>query len=186
MLKQIIADNWISILIFFVFLAIQIWLFLRTKRRLNKVAAIFPVGEFTKRPSEQEKAQIDLVYNHDTFNMMARTINNYITENSDSIDLNEMKDIVNRTTEKEYDAATSDTAFPMYLGLMGTYLGVAYGLFELVYAMANTEGHMFGSENVYVFIGGVVVAMLTSLFGLIFTTLSNNKASSVSESLDVD
>ncbi len=186
MLKQIIADNWISILIFFVFLAIQIWLFLRTKRRLNKVAAIFPVGEFTKSTSEQEKAQIDLVYNHDTFNMMARTINNYITENSDSIDLNEMKDIVNRTTEKEYDAATSDTAFPMYLGLMGTYLGVAYGLFELVYAMANTEGHMFGSENVYVFIGGVVVAMLTSLFGLIFTTLSNNKASSVSESLDVD
>lgn len=186
MLKQILIDNWISIIIFFVFLAIQIWLFFRTKRRLNKVAAIFPVGEFTKSTNEEGNAQIDLVHKYDGYNMMARTINNYITENSDSIDLNEMKDVVNRAIDKEYEAATSDTAFPMYLGLMGTYLGVAYGLFELVYAMAQGKGHMFGSEDVYVFIGGVVVAMLTSLFGLIFTTLSNNKASAVSESLDVD
>ncbi len=101
-----------------------------------------------------------------------------------------MKDAANRRAEKEYETATANTAFPMYLGLMGTYLGVAYGLFELVSAMAQSKGAavetaaMFGSEDVYVFIGGVVVAMLTSLFGLIFTTFNNNYASKTLDSLE--
>lgn len=181
---QILSDNVIPIIIFFIFLICQCFLYRNTRKKINEVSKIFPKGEHLVIENESNKAQIVSVNGHDVYNDILNKINIYTSENSDSIDFNEMKDIANRISDKEFQAATSNTAFPMYLGLMGTYIGVAYGLFQLVFSMANDNGKMFDSNAVYIFIGGVIVAMMTSFFGLVFTTFNNRFASEVTETLE--
>lgn len=181
---QILTDNKISIVIFVFFFLIQLILFLYARRKIKKVSKIFPDGDHTVIDNDTNKPQIASVNGHEVYNEILNKINMYTSENSDSIDFNEMKDIANRISDKELQAATSNTASPMYIGLMGTYIGVAFGLFQLVYSMANDSGKMFDSNAVYIFIGGVIVAMMTSFFGLVFTTINNRFASEVTKILE--
>ena len=52
--------------------------------------------------------------------------------------------------------------------------------------MSENEDKMFDTEAIYVFIGGVVVAMLTSLVGLLLTTWANNVSVKRSACLEHD
>lgn len=181
---QIIKDNVIPIILFLLFLMRQYFLYRNTRKKIKEVSKIFPDGDHTVIDNGANKAQIVSVNGHEVYNDILNKINMYTSENSDSIDFNEMKDIANRISDKVLQAATSNTASPMYIGLMGTYIGVAFGLFQLVLSMANESGKMFDSNAVYIFIGGVIVAMMTSFFGLLLTTLNNRLANSVTENLE--
>lgn len=181
---QILSDNIISIYIFIAFVIIQYIFFSQCQKKIGNIKKIFPKSSYSVIRNDEGIIQINSVSGYDIYNEIITKINNYISENSDCVDLNEMKDIVNRITDKEFNSAVANRAFPMYLGLMGTYSGIAFGLGSLVWAMVENTDKMFGSEAVYTFIGGVVVAMLTSFFGLIFTTLNNNSASITSKYLD--
>ena len=181
---QILSDNIISIYIFIAFVIIQYIFFSQCQKKIGNIKKIFPRSSYSVIRNDEGIIQINTVSGYDIYNEIITKINNYISENSDCVDLNEMKDIVNRITDKEFNSAVANRAFPMYLGLMGTYSGIAFGLGSLVWAMVENTDKMFGSEAVYTFIGGVVVAMLTSFFGLIFTTLNNNSASLTSKYLD--
>lgn len=181
---QILSDNIISIYIFIAFVIIQYIFFFKCQKKISNIKKIFPKSSYSVTKNEEGIIQINIVNGYNIYNEIITKINNYISENSDCVDLNEMKDIVNRITDKEFNSAVANRAFPMYLGLMGTYSGIAFGLGSLVWAMVENTDKMFGSEAVYTFIGGVVVAMLTSFFGLIFTTINNNVASLASKHLD--
>jgi len=181
---QILKDNVIPIILFLLFLMRQYFLYRNTRKKIKEVSKIFPDGDHTVIDNGANKAQIVSVNGHEVYNDILNKINMYTSENSDSIDFNEMKDIANRISDKVLQAATSNTASPMYIGLMGTYIGVAFGLFQLVLSMANESGKMFDSNAVYIFIGGVIVAMMTSFFGLLLTTLNNRLANSVTENLE--
>lgn len=181
---QILSDNIISIYIFIAFVIIQYIFFSQCQKKIGNIKKIFPRSSYSVIRNDEGIIQINTVSGYYIYNEIITKINNYISENSDCVDLNEMKDIVNRITDKEFNSAVANRAFPMYLGLMGTYSGIAFGLGSLVWAMVENTDKMFGSEAVYTFIGGVVVAMLTSFFGLIFTTLNNNSASITSKYLD--
>lgn len=173
---QILTDNFVPLVIFFFFL---IWQYLRysvTHVNIKKASRIFPT-EHQIVDDQVDIVQIAESKGNGIYNEIVGKINIYVSENKDSVDFNEMKDIANRLSDKEMDVAVSTAASPMYIGLMGTYLGVAYGLFELVLSMSEASSRMFDSDAVYQFIGGVVVAMLTSLFGLVFTTRNNQYAS---------
>lgn len=181
---QILSDNIISICIFIAFVIIQYIFFSQCQKKIGNIKKIFPRSSYSVIRNNEGIIQINTVKGYDIYNEIITKINNYISENSDCVDLNEMKDIVNRITDKEFNSAVANRAFPMYLGLMGTYSGIAFGLGSLVWVMVENTNKMFGSEAVYTFIGGVVVAMLTSLFGLIFTTLNNNSSNLTSKHLD--
>lgn len=181
---QIIKDNVIPVILFLLFLFRQFFLYSNTRKKIKEVSKIFPDGDHTVIDNEANKAQIVSVNGHEVYNDILNKINMYTSENSDSIDFNEMKDIANRISDKELQAATSNTASPMYIGLMGTYVGVAFGLVQLVISMAKDSGKMFDSNAVYIFIGGVIVAMMTSFCGLLLTTLNNRLANSVTENLE--
>lgn len=190
-IQQLISDNTISIVLFLVFLVIQVAFFRRTRKKLKKVSSLFPSEDPSAIVQEEGRILISEVDGKDIYNAIIAKINNYTVENKDSIDLGTMKDIVNRCVDKEFEAASSNSALPMYIGLMGTYSGVAYGLLRLVIAMAESkmagaEDVMFGAVDVYAFIGGVVVAMLTSFCGLILSTISNHYISKVLGTLETD
>lgn len=182
--SQILSDNIISICIFVAFVIAQYIFFSQCQKKIGNIKKIFPRSSYSVIRNNEGIIQINTVKGYDIYNEIITKINNYISENSDCVDLNEMKDIVNRITDKEFNSAVANRAFPMYLGLMGTYSGIAFGLGSLVWVMVENTNKMFGSEAVYTFIGGVVVAMLTSLFGLIFTTLNNNSSNLTSKHLD--
>ena len=171
--QQIFDDNLVSVIIFVIFLFLQLCFFMPTILSLRRMSKIF-----SKKDYEPEEANgivnIKFSQQNTVFGNICRKINLYIKENSDSIDLVEMKDIANRLADIEYEKATAKISYPMYIGLMGTYGGVGWGLFELVYSMSNDAGKMFDTDAIYAFIGGVVVAMGTSLVGLFLTTLANN------------
>lgn len=174
----VVYYNW-ELIILLLFTVLQSWWGqIPTIKNLDRVAGIFP--DHYDVNVEEKILQIAKVEGYDIYNMLCSNINNYIRGNSESIDIHQMKDTVNRLVENEYEQATSKLSVPMYLGLMGTYFGVGFGLFWLVVSgFENTE-------SVSKFVGGVIVAMFTSLFGLGMTTYCNHKAAKVLDKVNSD
>lgn len=172
----------IAIILFIAFLSIQLFFAIPTGRAIKKLYNVFPSDFQRMADSEEGKIQISQSYGHGLYNTICRNINSYIEKNSDSIDLDEMKDIAGRITDKEFEEASARIAFPMYIGLMGTYIGIIFGLAVLVW---NQHGdNAFETGAIYTFIGGVIIAMITSLAGLICTTLNNHLAAEASSQLE--
>ncbi len=185
MIMQIFEDNTVSIILFLIFLIVQLCFFVPTILSMKKMSNIFSNKDYE---IEEIDGIVNIKYSKGNivFDNICRNINLYIRENSDSIDLGEMKDIANRLAEIEYEKATSKVSYPMYIGLMGTYGGVGWGLLELVLSMGENSDKMFDTNAIYAFIGGVVVAMLTSLVGLFMTTWANNCSVKRAASLEHD
>ena len=178
-----VANDW-SIVLFLAFLAVQLGFFVSTRFNIRKMSNIFS-GHSYSAVNTDDAVTISTSSKNPIFNAICGNINQYIKENSDSIDLGEMKDIANRLADIEYEKAVAKISYPMYIGLMGTYGGVGLGLFKLVLSMNPTEkDSMFDSTAIYFFIGGVVVAMLTSLVGLLLTTINNNISVSTEAKLE--
>ena len=173
---QLITDNYVAVIILIVFVVIQIVYFIKTLCLIEKINKILP-SQHSIAEEEDGIVVINSQNGYNVYNEICSKINLYATENSDSINFEEIKDITDRITDKEFEFATSKTAFPMYIGLMGTYIGIIYGLYNLIASMGVSTDNMFGTSDVYLFIGGVIVSMMTSLIGLGLTTWSNNKAS---------
>ena len=182
---NVITDNALAITLFAIFLVVQLCFFVPTIISLKSMSKIFSTKDYDVEETDGI-VNIRHAQTNTVFGSICRNINRYIKENSDSIDLGEMKDIANRLTDIEYEKAIARISYPMYIGLMGTYSGVGCGLWRLVLSMSENEDKMFDTEAIYVFIGGVVVAMLTSLVGLLLTTWANNVSVKRSACLEHD
>ena len=183
--QQIFDDNLVSVILFVIFLIVQLCFFIPTMLSMKKMSKIFSKKDYD---IEETDGIVNIKYSkgNGVFDNICRNINLYIRENSDSIDLGEMKDVANRLADIEYEKATAKISYPMYIGLMGTYGGVGWGLLELVFSMGEHSDKMFDTNAIYAFIGGVVVAMLTSLVGLLMTTWANNSSVKQAASLEHD
>jgi len=169
-----------AILVFVVFLVVQLILYLRTRIAINKCRNLFPKqGTYTFQKSETGIICIGVIDGEKCskeFKEILKETNDYLEHNDANVSLEALKDIAIRIADNSFALATSRISFPMYYGLMGTYAGVALGLFEFYSSTGKGDG-MFEISTLYPFLGGVVVAMLTSLLGLAFTTNNNRNAS---------
>lgn len=176
-----------SILVFVVCLAVQLFLYLRTRHAIQKCRTLFPKrGACTTQESETGTITIGVLSSEERsleFKEIINETNDYLEKNQNNISLEALKDIATRISDNAFALSTSKISFPMYYGLMGTYAGVALGLFEF-YSSTGGGAGMFDISTLYPFLGGVVVAMLTSLFGLAFTTNNNRNASSAEDVLE--
>ena len=178
----LISDHKISTILFFIFLFAQWWWGTRpTYKKIKELNRLFPKEHFR---SKDKLPQILPQEGFPLYNSLCEKINAYITQNDESIDLEEMKDIITRQLDKEFSDATSKLSVPMYLGLAGTYLGVGWGLGNLIWKSIENSNQMFDTSAVYSFIGGVVIAMATSLVGLIMTIWANGKSSQLENKLE--
>lgn len=181
---QLILSNSFTVFVLIVIWLLQLYFHKTTKNAIRKIRKIFP-PEGHEIGGTEDVAQIVATKGSTVYRQICTQINKYIDKNRDNIDLGIMKDTTNRITDKEFEEATSRIAFPMYIGLMGTYLGVGCGLGGLVYSMVtNNEDHMFDAEGIAVFIFGVIVAMATSFIGLYYTTVNNKRAAATSALLE--
>ena len=102
------------------------------------------------------------------FQEIIKSINKYLDNNSGTADFSIIKNIVERGVNSKENHATLNISLPLYIGLMGTFIGVIAGLYQIAFKGGVTE------QNIDAFLGGVVIAMIASLFGLIFTVINNS------------
>lgn len=156
-------------------IALQLWLFLTTKARIDLYEHAIP-------PSGQLGIGTDrsIIYegpDNSIFDQVRHAINTYLDRNDQAVpDFYLIKDIVERnvnTLEEEINLALS---LPLYLGLMGTMIGIVVGLFNmpdlsLVLDSAAKDAQL--NSGISSLIGGVKIAMIASFTGLLLTSINS-------------
>jgi hypothetical protein len=102
------------------------------------------------------------------------SINNYLLRNKGAVsDFMLVKDIVDRNIDKVDDEISNSISTPLYLGLLGTMIGIVGGLFfmpSLSIKGAEATDAIGGIDSL---LGGVKIAMIASVVGLLLTVISN-------------
>lgn len=111
-----------------------------------------------------------------------------MSRNKGTTDFSIIQNKTERFAKTLYENASSNLAFPTYMGLMGTFTGVFMGL--LGFAVPDLLG-LIGIEiespeesNITRLILGVIVSMFTSFIGLYFTIRSNKAATEYKRTMD--
>ncbi len=113
------------------------------------------------------------------FSQIVAKTNEYLTNNfGAAADFNILKDISEREAEALDDEIQAQIATPLYLGLLGTFLGAMFGLGSLLLAggtgnAQNQTATFLGDEQIIAFLGGVGIAMVGSFVGLLLTLGGN-------------
>lgn len=121
---------------------------------------------------EQEKfIEVTLIKNTGTANpvmdKILHSLNTYLLKNKGAVsDFNLIKDIVDRNTDTVDEEINNLLPIPLYLGLVGTMIGIVIGLF----LMPSISDENF-DQSIDTLIGGVKIAMIASFFGLLLTVI---------------
>ncbi|MBD5310995.1 MAG: hypothetical protein HDS13_02360 [Bacteroides sp.] len=107
---------------------------------------------------------------------LIKELNEYTRKNHGTTDFSVIQNKTERKINVMYENATSKLAFPTYLGLMGTFLGVFCGLLSFNWGLFNSVNGITDAA-ISNLIWGVLVSMATSFIGLFLTTISNHVAS---------
>ena len=95
--------------------------------------------------------------------------NEYLRNNKGAAaDFNILKDISERQSEVLENEIESTVSTPLYIGLLGTFLGVIFGLSGIIF------GGGVNNDAIQIFIVGVVIAMAGSFVGLLLTLWGNH------------
>jgi len=155
-------------------LLIQVIFFRKTKQKIKRLESIFPLNDFSRKntqlisgedpeillikiPTNAGKQYADII----------TSVNNYLKSNKGTADFDILKSMVENDMEVAYDDINAQINVPLYIGLMGTFLGVVLGLVRIVINKTIDE------TNILFFIAGVLIAMTVSLIGLLLTVISN-------------
>ena len=123
---------------------------------------------------EQEKyIEITLIKSSEGQNPIIKkvlhSINTYLLKNKGAVsDFNLIKDVVDRNTDALDEEINNLLPIPLYLGLVGTMIGIVIGLFNME-SFADPAANFNGSIDTL--IGGVKIAMIASFAGLLFTII---------------
>lgn len=98
--------------------------------------------------------------------------NTYLLRNKGAVsDFNLIKDVVERNCDAVDDEINIQLPIPLYLGLMGTMLGIIVGLFFMPPFNTATTGAI--GDAIDVLIGGVKIAMIAGFVGLLLTVIAS-------------
>jgi hypothetical protein len=104
------------------------------------------------------------------FRNILLSLNKYLVRNRHSAaDFNLIKDIVERNTDSLEDEINLTLSTPLYLGLMGTMLGIVIGLFSMSDLVNGTISDNELSGGIAILLGSVKIAMIASFVGLALT-----------------
>lgn len=110
---------------------------------------------------------IDSVKFSNAMSKIAGSINKYILKNHGAADFAIIKNIVDRNIHSREQEVAATISLPLYIGLMGTFLGVIIGLVKIAFFGGVND------DNINAFLGGIFIAMVASLVGLGLTVWNN-------------
>ncbi len=121
--------------------------------------------------------------NHAITQEIETSINTYLLRNKGAVsDFNLIKDIVERNSDALSAEVESQTAMPLYLGLIGTVAGIVLGLASLA-----LQGQNLGDPScIMALMIGVAFAMIASGTGVLFTSLGIWKSKQCSAVLEAN
>lgn len=114
-----------------------------------------------------EVTLIQSVQSNTVLDKILGSVNTYLLRNKGAVsDFNLIKDVVERNTDAVDEEINALLPIPLYLGLMGTMMGIVIGLFSMP---SISDDNFEGAIDML--IGGVKVAMIASFIGLLFTVI---------------
>lgn len=129
---------------------------------------------------EVEVSQISVRSDNPTMNNIKDALNMYLQKNNGAAsDFNLIKDVVERYCGAEEDEITVVQPIPLYMGLMGTMIGIIVGI-----SIIAANGGVEELTNVSSMMSCVAIAMVASLLGIVFTTLISWKAKGAKSSVE--
>lgn len=121
---------------------------------------------------EVEVSQIFVRNDNPTMNSIREALNMYLQKNNGAAsDFALMKDVVERYCGAEEEEITVVQPIPLYMGLMGTMIGIIVGI-----SVIAANGGVEKLTNVSSMMTCVAIAMVASLVGIVFTTTISWKA----------
>lgn len=146
-------------------------------KKLDAVQKFFVKKRDYEVYGEAEDSQLNAYVAEEgsTLHTLIKELNEYTRKNHGTTDFSVIQNKIERKINVMYENATSKLAFPTYLGLMGTFLGVFCGLLSFNWGLFNSVDGITDSA-ISNLIWGVLVSMSTSFIGLLLTTISNHVA----------
>ncbi len=120
---------------------------------------------------------VDLIHkmsggNHVT-DKLIYALNTYLIRNKGvASDFHLIKDVIERNTDAIEDDISQSISLPLYLGLLGTFLGIVFGLFQISGVDFSTESTAL-DHAISLLLGGVKIAMIASFTGLLLTIINS-------------
>lgn len=184
----IVSDE-IAFIVFVIFLCIQINYFRKTQKYRNLFSNFF------KRQNKYSKTMMsveDELYPqlvevgtpYSDLNELIKEINLYVIKTRGTTDFSVIQNKVERKLNMRYDQSMTHLSFPTYLGLMGTFLGVFLGITMFILGFDGAGN--INDDSIKNLLSGVLVSMLTSLVGLVLTTINNAKAGDARAKIEQD
>lgn len=145
---------------------------------------IWDLQDLTKKRNSQLAKISNLTNSLDkfsstAFNKIIYSINNYLMENKGAAsDFHLIKDVVDRNCDSEEEEIATLTPIPLYLGLIGTMAGILIGVGFLVasggiQALLSTQVNHGADKGIIDLLGGVALAMISSISGIVLTTTAS-------------
>lgn len=131
------------------------------------------------RPAMYEddtRIDIDIILcqfdDNDVTNNICNSLNTYLIRNKGvAADFHLIKDVVERNVDAKEDEINQTISLPLYLGLLGTFIGIVIGLFQISGVNFSGDANALdGAISSLLF--GVMIAMIASFVGLLLTILN--------------
>lgn len=148
----------------------QVFIFTKLNKKITEFKEVF------KFPYDKTSYNT-IVYQpkaNKTFKVIVDCINDYITNNGNRAnDYHLMQDIVERNCDSKEEEIQSQIPTTLYLGLIGTMLGIIIGISELFIGNGLSELLKGTVETTAIenMLKGVAVAMIASAVGITLTTI---------------
>ena len=194
-----------------VLVCVQFKVFLNNCKLIKEVENLFPLSNtlFVLQNSLKDNALIDDIHetggnvesikvfkivsadldkNSSEFRKILDSINNYLHKNKGAVsDFMLIKDIVERNCDSKEEEITIQTPIPLYIGLMGTMLGIIIGIGRIAIMGGGFSAFIDNPQQaIGELMGGVAIAMLASLTGILLTTISSWKSKTSKNKLEAD
>ena len=164
--------EWLALIIIIGF---QLRAFWQSRGNSTRLAALFPPSaalRLIRHHDDTTGQQVDVLETAGgttpEFDDVVRDTNAYLLKNKGTADFDILQSIAERRAVALDAEVQGGTSAPLFIGLMGTFLGAILGLGGLL-----AGGGDFGEGAIQGFLRGVTVAMLGSLCGLALTLWGN-------------
>lgn len=173
----------LSVAVGLIFFYIQWNIYKQNDKRLDDLQSLLPDNYDAYYLKDVPNTKEICIKNSEVskdFTTLIGELNEYSKKNVGTTDFAVIQNKTERYVKMQYENAVSKIAFPTYIGLMGTFCGVFFGL--LFFSIGKTS--LGNDDKVYQLIYGVLVSMSTSFLGLLLTTMANAKSAETKKLLD--
>lgn len=162
----------------------QLFIFNSIRDKISKFKNIFPDKKESFRLIKDENTNsvegIVSKHIHPTLDVIITTINEYLSKNNGAVsDFHLMSNIVDRNCDAVEEEIQTQSPALLYLGLSGTMGGILAGLGVFVFGgwlselLKTSTSDNLGADGIEILLGGVALAMISSIFGIVFTITSS-------------